>query len=88
MKQADILTPADLQWLADAVAERLVERMVNQPKLLNYAELAERLGVSQPHVERLAQDGKIPKVQIGRRVAFNYEDVVAALSSNKKTPTS
>lgn len=87
------LSPAQLATLADAVASRLAERLQNQSSLLDYAALAKWLGVSIPHVERLKRQGKIPYVEIGRRVLFDRAAVLAALSQvsslkTDKTPIS
>ncbi len=44
-------------------------------RLLNKAELAKRLGVSTRTVSDLLSDG-MPCVRLGRRVQFDYEDVL------------
>lgn len=74
------LSPAQLADLADAIASRLAERMAEQSSLLDYHGLAEWLGVSVPHVERLKREGQIPYVAAGRRVLFDRNAVTAALS--------
>lgn len=75
------LSPSQLSALADAIASRLADRMENQSSLLDYAALAEWLGVSIPSVERLKREGRIPFVSVGRRIVFDRAAVAAALST-------
>jgi len=51
------LSPSQLSELADALAIRLADRMAAQSTLVDYHGLAEWLGVSVPHVERLKREG-------------------------------
>lgn len=74
------LSPSQLTDLADSIASRLAERMARQSSLLDYHGLAEWLGVSVPHVERMKREGSIPYVQAGRRVLFDRAAVAAALT--------
>lgn len=87
------LSPAQICELADKIASRLADRMQTQSNLLDYHQLANWIGVSIPHVERLKRQGKIPFVEIGRRVLFDRAAVLAALSQvsslkTDKTPIS
>lgn len=77
------LTPQELERLADAVAERLAAKLLDQPKLVDRVELARVLGVSVPTIERLSATGAIPVVRMGRRVLFDPAAVIAARSEWK-----
>ncbi|QDS88740.1 Helix-turn-helix domain protein [Rosistilla ulvae] len=74
------LTPGQLEQLADMIAERVVK----QPRCLGKAELAQKLGVSTSTVERLMAEKKIPVIRAARRVLFDIEAVLAALSTNNE----
>ncbi len=77
------LSPSQLTDLADAIASRLAERLAGQSSLLDYHGLAEWLGVSVPHCERMKREGAIPYVAAGRRVLFDRAAVAAALSKKE-----
>lgn len=53
-------------------------------RLLTYDEIAEVLGVCRRTVERLVTRNAIPFVQIGKRVMFNRDTVIAKLSRGAK----
>jgi excisionase family DNA binding protein len=76
-------TPHELDRLADAVADRLAAKLLDQPKLVDRVELARVLGVSVPTIERLSAAGSIPVVRMGRRVLFDPAAVIAARSEQK-----
>lgn len=78
------LSPGQISELADAIASRLAEHLASQSTLLDYHGLADWLGVSVPHVERLKREGSIPYVAAGRRVLFDRAAVSAALSIREK----
>ena len=73
-------SPAQLAALADAIASRLADRLENQSALLDYSGLSQWLSCSIPSVERLKRQGRIPFVEIGRRVLFDRTAVLSALS--------
>jgi excisionase family DNA binding protein len=77
------LSPAQLADLADAIAERLAERLTAQSSLLDYSGLAEYLNCSIPHCERLKRTGEIPYISAGRRVLFDRAAVAEALSKKE-----
>src|SRR5689334_499289 len=55
------------------------------PRLRDAAELAGLLGVQPDTVRRWATEGRIPVLKLGQRVLrFDYAQVVAALSSEKR----
>lgn len=75
------LSPARMSELAQAIATEVAAKMIAEQALLDYKGLADWLGVSIPHIERLKREGVIPFIAIGRRVMFNRASVLAALES-------
>ena len=53
------------------------------PQLLNSAEVAERLGVPESWVRREARAGRLPSLQLGRYVRFDWPAVVAWLEHQR-----
>ncbi len=74
------ITPGQLELLADMIAERVMK----QRRCLDKTELAEKIGVSVSTIERLMAEKKIPFIKPNRRVLFDIEAVVAALSTNNE----
>ncbi|MBN71451.1 MAG: hypothetical protein CME32_19480 [Gimesia sp.] len=72
------ITPGQLELLADMIAERLAK----QPRCIDKSELAAKMGVSISTIERWMTERKIPFIKPDRRVLFDIEAVVAALSKN------
>jgi len=69
--------------IADAVAARLAEQSAqtqSTDEVVDEPAMAERLGVSQPTLQRLRAAGDVPHVRLGRRVKYRPSDVLAALS--------
>ncbi len=70
--------------LADRVASRLAEKM---PKVAPtddlLDEMAKRLCISQQTLQRMRAAGEVPFVQMGRRIAYRPEQVLAALTQNQ-----
>jgi excisionase family DNA binding protein len=68
------MTPAEINLLADRVAEIIVAKLtaaqspvaVAPERWLTISEAAKVLGVSQPTVERLTRSGLIPSHKLGR----------------------
>ncbi|WP_298866006.1 excisionase family DNA-binding protein [uncultured Gimesia sp.] len=75
-----LITPGQLELLADMIAERLAK----QPRCIDKSELAEQIGISVSTIERLMGKGKIPFIKPGRRVLFDIEAVMAVLSKNNE----
>ena len=73
-----LLSPRQMNELAEQTAEKVVEKMSGQP-LLDQCQLAERLGVSQSSVKRLSESGAIPKTKLGRLVRYDLGEVLRAL---------
>ncbi len=74
------ITQGQLEQLADMLAERLSK----QRRCVDKSELAERLGISVSTVERLMAEKKIPFIKPNRRVLFDIEAVITALSSSRE----
>lgn len=70
-----ILTPAELRELADAIAERVVERLASRPRYLGREDMAHELSVSVPTLDRWTKDGDIPSIKMAGRVLYCPEDV-------------
>ena len=78
-----MMTPAELDQLADAVAERIAVRLggkVGADGLLNIHDVAELMGCSVPTVERLTRSGDLPSVKVGRLRRFLRSDLMDHLS--------
>jgi excisionase family DNA binding protein len=76
-----MMTPAEIELLADALAERLAGRVADGDGLIDVHGAAQLLGCSTPTIERLVRDGKIPSVKVGRLRRFRRADL---LSMNEK----
>ena len=66
--------------LADAIAERVVERMAAQrPMLITAKEAAEILRCSPRTVQQRANRGELPSIRQGRFVMFRRADIERAI---------
>ncbi len=74
------ITTGQLELLADMIAERLAK----QPRCIDKCELAEKLGVSTSTIERMMAEKKVPFIKLKRRVLFDIEAVLSALSANSE----
>ena len=72
------ITSGQLELLADMIAERLS----NQPRCVDKCELAGKIGVSVSTIERMMAEKRIPFIRANRRVLFDIEAVLSALSTN------
>ena len=63
-----MLTPKELDELADAISERVAARLLNTPAggLIGKVEAAALLGCSVPTLERLTRTGAIPSHKVGK----------------------
>ena len=61
-----MMTPAEIDSLAKALAERLAERVSDGDGWIDVHGAANVLGCSVPTVERLTAAGKIPSIKVGR----------------------
>lgn len=72
-------TPAELDSLADAIAERVSSRLKSLPDYLGREEIARYLDVSVPTIDRWCKQGVIPVIRLGGRVKFERAQVCEAL---------
>jgi excisionase family DNA binding protein len=56
--------------------------------LIGTSEIAERLGVPKSQIYRLASQGSIPAVRIGKYYRFDYQEVVDSLATVKSDSNS
>jgi excisionase family DNA binding protein len=71
-----------LDSLADAIVDRVLERLASAAQLVTIDELARATSLSTATLRRLLSGGKIPAVRIGASVRFNVADVVNALKQS------
>ena len=76
MSNAVTLSPADIDRLAESIAQRLASR----PRLVDRVEIAQMLGLSVPTIERYTRSGTLPCVRVGRRVLYAPESVIESLT--------
>lgn len=76
-----VLSPKELDAVAEGVAARLAVLMSSPPRLLDRHSLAERLGLSVPTIERLTRSGKISVIRARRRCLYDVNQVLAELAA-------
>ena len=54
------------------------------PQLLDSAELADQLRITERHVRRLVAERRIPYVKVGRFVRFDPEDIARWLAHSRR----
>ena len=86
-----ITTKEDLQIVLTNAINNAFAEVMNVPALERQAaeiigtkELCSRLGVTEPTIIRWRKKGKIPWLQLGSSVRFNYPKVIEALESTNK----
>ncbi|MFN5918034.1 MAG: helix-turn-helix domain-containing protein [Planctomycetota bacterium] len=74
-----LLTPRELDELADAISERVAARLSSRPVdgLIDKREAAELLGCSIPTVERLTRSGSIPSHRVGKLRRYRASELLA-----------
>ena len=75
---APLLTPVEVNQLADQVAERVVALLNSRPSdgFIDKHRAAELLGCSVPTVERRTSDGSIPSHKIGRLRRYRASELL------------
>ncbi len=71
------------QLIQAAVSEAVrpfAERLNDNGRLLDGDEMATRLGVSRPTLDRLRAAGTVPSIKVGSRRLFDAEAVLKAMS--------
>ena len=76
---AESLTPAELEILADSVARKVAEKLIDQPRLVSREQIAIFTSISVPTVDRMTRSGEIPCIRRGSRVLYDPADVIAAM---------
>lgn len=71
------MTPHEIDQLADAIVDRLAERVPSADDLVDIHSAAKALGCSVPTVERLVAAGKIRSRKVGRLRRFRRADLLA-----------
>jgi len=72
-------SPATLDQIADAIADRLAIRLGAMPKaddLLDIHEAAELLGCSLSTIERAKKRGEISTVKVGKLIRYRRADLL------------
>lgn len=77
------MTPSELETLAELVAKRVADKLSNRPLLVDRLELCSLLELSESTIDRMARSGEIPSIRCGRRVKFQPDEVLAALSGRR-----
>jgi excisionase family DNA binding protein len=74
-----MMTPAEIDRLADALAERLAGRMVggDGDEIGDVHAAARWLGCSVPTIERAVRRGEIPTIKVGRLRKYRRADLLA-----------
>lgn len=73
-----ILTPAEMDQLAIAIADRLAERIgQTADQVGDVHAAAEWLGCSVPTIERAVRRGEIPSIKIGALRRFRKSELLA-----------
>jgi excisionase family DNA binding protein len=71
------LSKIELLYKLVSAAERGVDEPDGATRLLTSEQLATRWQVSTQHVYRLARDGKLPTVSLGKYVRFRIDEIEA-----------
>ena len=74
-----------LNAMADAIADRLEQRHDARRRLLDVAQTAEYLGMTESAVYNLVSDGKLSPVRFARRIRFYIRDLDKLIEETKGT---
>ena len=55
-----------------------------QPEIINREELCRRLDITEPTAIRWEKKGKIPRIEIGSAIRYNWPKVIEALEGKQK----
>ena len=58
------------------------------PHLIDFAELAHELSVSQGAIRKWTAEGWLPCIKVGRTVRYNLAEVMEAVRQRQEPPTS
>lgn len=79
-----MLTPLELEQFADAVAEKVANRLTNRRRLLTRPELADVINVSVAKLDTMLRDDELPVIRVGRKVLFDPHSVIQHLAKNSQ----
>jgi excisionase family DNA binding protein len=80
------MTPAEIEQLAELLADRVAERMTASPSgdaWLDVHGVAKLLGCSVPKVERMTRSGEIPSTKFGRMRRFLRSSILGLQEGSK-----
>lgn len=80
-----ILSPLELETLAEQIAVRVADRLANRRRLLTRHELSVVIGVSVPKLDTMLRQGELPTIRVGRKVLFDPDEVVRHLARQSQT---
>lgn len=80
-KRGCIVTPSEIEAIADAVADRVAAKLARADRAIDVHGVAALLGCSAPTVQRLIASGAIPSFKAGRLRRFDPCDVLASLKA-------
>ena len=75
------LTPVEIDRFATLVADRVADKLANQPRLVDRHQLAKTVGLSVASIDRRLRDGDISCIRSGSRVLFDPTVAIAELAS-------
>jgi excisionase family DNA binding protein len=85
-----MMSPLEIERLAEAVAERLVSLLAGRPDaeaMIDVHAVAELLACSVPTVERLTRNEALPSVKVGRLRRYRRADVLNLSSARSAVET-
>jgi predicted DNA-binding transcriptional regulator AlpA len=81
------ITPDELTAIIEAAVSRALGQSRPTPdrnaEIIDREELCRRLNITEPTVIRLEKKGKIPRMEIGTAIRYDWNKVVAALQADK-----
>jgi hypothetical protein len=83
-----ITSPVELQMIIDTAIEKAIDKFHFKSEkvpveVINSATLMERLNISEPTLIRWRQKGKIPFMQIGTAIRYDWYKVLSAIEVKK-----
>jgi len=82
-RSIDVLDEKSLEKQAAMIASLVVNKLTNQPLLVNQSRLAELSGVSVSTIDRLLHENVISAIRIRRRRLFDPEQVISEIKRHQ-----
>lgn len=82
--EVPVFTPLELETLAEQIAVRVADRLVNRRRLLTRHELSGVIGVSVPKLDRMLKNDELPIIRAGRKVLFDPDEVISHLARKSR----